>query len=122
MKILLVEDDQLLLRMYQQAFEGEGFAVVTAPDGVVGFEKAIAELPDLIMMDIMMPNMNGLDVLDKLKQNEKTKKIPVIMLTNLAGTQDEAEAKGRGAVDYFVKSHYKPRDVVLKIKQMLGAK
>lgn len=122
MKILLVEDDQLLLRMYQQAFEGEGFTVATAPDGKEGLAEAERFMPDLIMMDIMMPNMNGLDVLDKLKGNPKTKNIPVIMLTNLAGTQDEAEAKGRGAVDYFVKSHYKPRDVVLRIKQMLGAK
>ncbi len=118
-KILIVEDDELVARMYQQAFSASGLEVEAAVNGREGLRKAEASTPDLILLDIMMPEMNGLEVLTALKQNEDLKAVPVIMLTNLSGTQDAQKAKELGALDYLVKSALKPREVVEKVKKIL---
>lgn len=119
-KILLVEDDPLVIRMYSSAFNFEKFDVISAANGVSGLEKVKKEKPDIVLMDVMMPEMNGMDVLEKIKSDPDTQNIPVIMLTNLSGTQDAEEAKKRGAAFYLVKSQYKPKDVVGIIKKTLG--
>jgi DNA-binding response OmpR family regulator len=118
--ILIVEDDSLMMRMYQKAFTFEGYAVETAEDGEAGYEKAKTVKPQLILLDVMMPKMNGLQVLEKLKGNDETKTIPVVMLTNLAGTQDAEQALSRGAVKYIVKSEYEPKKVVEMVKEILA--
>lgn len=118
-KILVIEDDPLVSRMYKQAFELEGMDVDVALSGAEGVQKAKAILPSVIMLDIMMPEMDGMQVLDVLKSDEKTKNIPIIMLTNLAGTQDKEIARKKGAADYMVKSEFTPREVVEKIKALI---
>lgn len=121
-KILITEDDPLMLRMYQKIFTLEHYEVEIATNGEEALEKvrAAAEKPSLILLDIMMPKMNGLEALDKLKANPDTQKIPVVMLTNLAGQQDAEEALLKGAVKYIIKSEYEPKQVVDMVKEVLA--
>ncbi|MBI4837279.1 MAG: response regulator [Candidatus Portnoybacteria bacterium] len=120
--IFLIEDDPLMVRMYEKAFKLSGYEVEMAFDG----EGALAKLeaakskPTLILLDIMMPKLNGLEVLRRLKQDANLKNIPVIMLTNLAGEADAEKALGLGAVLYLVKSQYEPRQIVDKVKEIIG--
>lgn len=120
-KILLVDDDPLLVRMYQKKLENDGFEVETADDGDVALTRIREFRPDLILLDIMMPKINGLQVLAKLKSVKETSSIPVILLTNVGGT-DEDTNRGLelGAVAYLVKASNKPKEVVLKVKEILG--
>jgi len=118
-KILLVEDDTFLLDMYSTKFELEGFAVLTAEDGKKGLEVAKKENPDIILLDILMPKMDGFAVLDELKKNPDTEKIPVILLTNLGQKDDVKKGFEKGAVGYLIKAHFMPSEVVDKIKKIL---
>lgn len=119
-KILIVEDDPLMSRMYQKAFTFEGFEVEVASDGQEGLAKAGQVTPTLILLDIMMPKMNGLDVLKSLKANPTTAKVPVIVLTNLAGQHDAETALSLGAVKYIVKSEFEPKQVTDMVKEILA--
>lgn len=119
-KILIVEDDPLMSRMYQKIFTFEGYDIIMAGDGEEGLEKAKTVEPTIILLDVMMPKMNGLQVLDKLKLDPATKAIPVIMLTNLAGQQDAETALSKGAVKYIVKSEYEPKEVASMVKEILA--
>ena len=119
-KVLIIEDDPLISRLYQKVFKFEGYEVEEANNGKVGLQKVAESKPTLIMLDIMMPEMNGLEVLDKLKASDSTKSIPVVMLTNLAGSQDAEKALSKGAVKYIVKSEYDPKDVVKMVKEILA--
>src|SRR5471030_1188035 len=96
-KILIIEDDPLMCRMYQKIFAFENYEVETAADGEEGLEKIRTAKPTVVLLDIMMPKMNGMQVLEKLKADITTTKIPVVMLTNLAGTQDAEAALAKGA-------------------------
>lgn len=118
-KILIVEDDQFLSKMYAKKFEVTGFEVETAFDGEEGVSKAETVNPDIIIMDVMMPKLNGIEALDKIKANPKTKDIPVLILTNLSGTEDAQTAVKKGAVDFLVKSDFTPVQVVEKINAIL---
>lgn len=119
-KILIVEDDPLMLRMYQKIFTFESYEVVVASDGEAGWEQAKATNPTLILLDVMMPKLNGLQLLEKLKLEPSTKAIPVIMLTNLAGVQDAEAALAKGAVKYIVKSEHEPKEVTAMVKEVLA--
>src|SRR3970040_450755 len=99
-KILIVEDDQLMARLYEKVFKFEGYDVDVALDGRAGLEKVRSGKPTLVVLDIMMPEMNGLEVLDKLKADPDTRSIPVVVLTNLAGSSDAEAALTKGAVKY----------------------
>src|SRR3990172_3638320 len=103
-KILVVEDDPLMSRMYQKIFKFEGYEVDMAGDGEEGLEKAKTGKPTLILLDIMMPKMNGLQVLQKLKVDSATKGLPVVVLTNLAGQSDAEKTLSMRAVKYIIKS------------------
>ena len=122
-KIFMVEDDPLMIRMYERAFKASGFELETAFDG----EEALAKLektdtpPTVMLFDVMMPKKNGFDVLEQVKQNEKLKHIPVIMLTNFAGEADAKRALALGAALYLVKSQYDPKEILNKIKEILSA-
>jgi CheY-like chemotaxis protein len=119
-KILVVEDDPLMSRMYQKIFTFEGYEVEMAGDGEEGIEKVRSTKPTLVLMDIMMPKMNGLQALEKLKADPETKAIPVIMLTNLAGQQDAETALSKGAIKYIIKSEFEPKQVVNMVKEILA--
>ncbi|KKU10512.1 MAG: hypothetical protein UX13_C0010G0012 [Candidatus Woesebacteria bacterium GW2011_GWB1_45_5] len=119
-KILVVEDDPLMSRMYQKIFKFEGYEVDMAGDGEEGLEKAKTGKPTLILLDIMMPKMNGLQVLQKLKVDSATKGLPVVVLTNLAGQSDAEKALSMGAVKYIIKSEHEPKEVADMVKQIIS--
>jgi DNA-binding response OmpR family regulator len=118
-KILLIEDDQFLLSMYATKFELEGFQIVSADDGEKALKAANKEKPDIILLDVLLPKMDGFEVLKELKKNEETKAIPVILLTNLSQRDDVEQGMKLGAVDYLIKAHFMPTEVVEKIKKIL---
>ena len=122
MKLLIVEDDYFLLKMYKKKFENEGYEVFVAVDGKQGIEKAAEIMPDMILMDIMMPKLNGLDALDLLKKDEKTKNIPVVILTNLSTSDDADTALNKGAVKYIIKSDFTPSEVVKEVEEIVAKK
>lgn len=120
-KILIVDDDPLLVRMYQKKLENDGYEVATADDGDVALTKVSESKPDIILLDIMMPKVNGLQVLSKLKENKETSNIPVILLTNVGGTDgDINRGLELGAVAYLVKAGNRPVVVVQKVKEILA--
>ncbi len=119
-KILITEDDPLMSRMYQKIFTFEGFEVVMAEDGQDGLDKIRSENPTLVLLDVMMPKLNGFEVLERLKADPATKAIPVIMLTNLSSQQDADNAMLKGAVKYIVKSEHDPKQVADMVKEILA--
>ena len=119
-KILLVEDDPFLLSMYATKFEMENFVVATADDGAKGLHLAKSEEPDIILLDILLPKMNGFEVLEKLKADKDLGKIPVILLTNLNQRDEIEKGLAMGADDYLIKAHFIPSEVVDKIKKTIA--
>ena len=119
-KILIVEDDPLISRMYQKIFTFEGHEVVTAGDGEEGLVLARSDHPTLILLDVMMPKLNGLEVLERLKADPELEKIPVVMLTNLSSEKDAETALSKGAVKYIIKSEYEPKEIADMVKEILA--
>ena len=119
-KILIIEDESTLNKSVVDFLSAENFQVLSALDGEAGLEMAKKEIPDLILLDIILPEKDGYEVLDELKKDEKTKNIPVILLTNLESQEDIVRAFEKGATTYLVKSDYKLQDVAKKIKTALG--
>lgn len=120
-KILLVEDDPLMVRMYQRKLISDSYDVGVAVNGEEGLAKVRSFRPDLVLLDIMMPKLNGLEVLERMKSDPTTSKIPVIILTNLGGSQDDIDnGLELGAVAYLIKSAYRPDEVVKKVKEVLA--
>lgn len=119
-KILLVEDDAFLLSMYTTKFELEKFEVIAAEDGEKGLRLVFEAKPDIILLDIILPKMNGFEILKKIKKDENLKKIPVILLTNLSQKNDIEKGLGLGADDYIIKAHFTPVEVVEKVKKVLN--
>ena len=120
-KILIVEDDPLMLRMYEKVFTFEKYEVDTAANGEDGWEKVKKNKPTLVLLDIMMPKMNGIQVLEKIKLDPETKEIPVVMLTNLSGEKDAEAALMKGAVKYIIKSKYEPKQITDMVKEIIAA-
>ncbi|MEO8581904.1 MAG: response regulator [Patescibacteria group bacterium] len=120
-KILIIEDDPLMSRMYQKIFSFEQYDVDMANDGEEGLLKAKNLKPTAILLDVMMPKLNGFQVLERLKLDPDLKDIPVIMLTNLASEQDAETAMLKGAVKYIVKSQYDPKEVTKMVKEIIIA-
>ena len=119
-KILLVEDDTALASVYKSRLELEGFEVSQVANGELALSNAIEFKPDLIVLDAMMPKINGFDVLDILRNTPETTNIHVIMLTALSQPTDKERAKELGADDYLVKSQVVISDVVERIRHHLG--
>ena len=117
--ILLVEDDPFLSDIYTTKLKEEGFSVDTAMDGEECLRKVEKNMPDLLILDLVLPQMDGWEVLSSIRRQEKFKDLKVIILSNL-GQKDEVE-KGLklGAIKYFIKAHYTPSEVVAEIKEIL---
>lgn len=121
-KVLIVEDDVFMARMYLKIFTHDNFEVEIASNGEEGISKAKNNKPDIILLDIMMPKMNGFQMLEAIMADEQLKNVPVVMLTNLAGDQDIEEARKKGAADYIVKSNYTPRQIIDMVKRIIDGK
>ena len=118
-KILFIEDESALQKTLGD-FLSKEYEVISATDGEAGLSLAGTKLPDLILLDLILPKMNGFDVLKQLKENEKTKNIPVIVLTNLEGVGEIDKAVELGATTYLVKVQYTLKELSEKIKQIIG--
>ncbi len=118
-KILIVEDDLDLLGVLRKKFNIEKFEVLEAPNGKIGLEEALRGHPDLILLDILMPVMDGLTMLEELRKDTWGKSVPVILLTNLSDESKVAEAMEHGVYDYLVKSDWNINDVVAKVRSKL---
>jgi DNA-binding response OmpR family regulator len=118
-KILIIEDDLFLLGMYATKFELEGLTVFTADTGEKGLTISSKEKPDVILLDIILPGIDGFEVLKALKSDKNTKNIPVILLTNLSQKNEVERGLSLGAVDYLIKAHFMPSEVVDKIKKII---
>lgn len=119
-KILIVEDEQTLSKALFQRLTAEGFSVLRAQNGEEGLEIAYREKPNLILLDIIMPKMDGLTMLGKLREDDWGKEVAVFMLTNLSNAKDVDMATKKGVYDYLIKSDWKLEDIVTKIKGELS--
>ncbi len=119
MKILLIDDDEALTIVFTTALSKEGFQTSVAHLGKDGIEKAKTEKPDLVLLDQVLPDTSGNDVLKQLKGDEATKNIPVIILSNFSQEELVKEAINQGAADYVFKYQVEPKDIVEKIKTQL---
>jgi DNA-binding response OmpR family regulator len=118
--VLLVDDDPVILKLLQVNFEMEGYDVVTASDGAEGLEKARSEQPDIILLDIMMPKMDGLEVTRHLKADDNLKSIPIVLLSAKAQASDVQAGKDAGADDYLTKP-FDPLELLSRVSEILGA-
>lgn len=116
-KILIIEDDKFLAKMLSRMLEANNYSVALASTGKEGLTKAASENPGLILLDIMLPDIDGFDVLKSLKGDEKTKKIPVVILSNLGQAEDIEQGRKLGADDYLVKSDLSLDEVVAKVRK-----
>lgn len=121
-KILIVEDDPILQKAIQEYLSSDGFEVLAASNGEEGVRFALDEIPDLILLDIILPKKNGFEVIKEIKESPKTKNIPVILLTNLGSLSDIEKALELGASTYLVKSDYGLEEISQKIKETLAKK
>jgi DNA-binding response OmpR family regulator len=119
-RILLVEDDIGLAQAYKLRLEAEGFEVMHCADGEKALQAAVDYMPDLILLDIMMPKISGFDVLDILRSTPKVAHVKIIILTALGLPSDQQRAKDLGADDYMIKSQAVVSDVVKRIRYHLG--
>ncbi|MFH1598479.1 MAG: response regulator [Patescibacteria group bacterium] len=118
-KILLIEDEKMLAEMYRTKFAKEGYKIDLAFDGDEGIRAAKAEKPDIILLDIILPKLDGFLVLKELKDDPVTKNIPVVLLSNLGQDEDIKKGKSLGANDYFVKANHTPAEIVDKVRSVL---
>lgn len=118
-KILFIEDEAALQKTFGDILKSEGFEVISALDGETGLNLAKKENPDLVLLDLILPKIHGLDVLKEMKQNENIKNIPVIVLTNVESIEEIDKALELGATTYLVKNDYSLEDVISKIKKAL---
>lgn len=119
-KIVLIEDDKILSDSVYNALKDAGFEVGRAFDGEEGLKLVESEKPDLVLLDILLPKLNGLVVAKKLKSNPLTKAIPIIILSVLDKSASVAEALESGVYEYMIKDDFKVEEIVARVKEKLG--
>lgn len=118
-KILIVEDDKFLRELIAKKLSDEGFIIEEASDGEEGIRKIKEGKPDLVLLDLILPGIDGFEVLDKIKKDLETKLAPVIILSNLGQREDIERGLKLGAFDYLVKAHFTPGEIIEKVKNAL---
>lgn len=119
-KVAIIEDDIAIVQMYRTKFESSGYEVETAGDGITGLELISSFLPDVILLDLMMPNMGGLDMLSNLRRQPGGKDAKVIVLTNMGDTETATKVYKMAADDYIVKAEMTPKQVEERVKALLN--
>jgi DNA-binding response OmpR family regulator len=117
--ILIVEDDKFLRELISKKLIQEGYDIIETIDGEEGLKKIKTEQPDLVLLDLILPGIDGFEVLSQMKEDPKTSAIPVIILSNLGQKEDVEKGLKLGAVDYLIKAHFTPGEIVEKIKAAL---
>ncbi|OGF74101.1 hypothetical protein A2Z63_03130 [Candidatus Giovannonibacteria bacterium RIFCSPLOWO2_02_44_8] len=122
MKILIIEDDKFLRDLMSQKLTKEGFSVKEALDGEEGLKMALEEPPDLVLLDLILPRVDGFGVLERIKKEPKLSHLPVLILSNLGQKEDVGRALSMGAEDFLIKSNFTLGEIVEKIKTILKKK
>ena len=117
--ILIIEDDKFLRELIAQKLLKENYKISEAVDGEDGIKKIKEEKPDLILLDLILPGIDGFEVLSKMKEDPQVSSIPVIILSNLGQKEDVEKGLELGAIDYLIKAHFTPGDIIEKIKKVL---
>lgn len=117
--ILIAEDDEFIRDIYNRIFTMSGFNVILANNGVEALEKMEEIVPDLILLDIMMPYQNGKEVFKKIKKDERLKNVPVVFLTNVSAQDDMEQELLDQADKYLIKAHFTPKEVVAEVVPLL---
>jgi DNA-binding response OmpR family regulator len=118
-KVLIVDDDMTLRELYEERMKQEGYIILSAADGEEAIQKTVKEQPDIILLDIMMPKINGIDVMKMLREKDETKLIPIIILTALVQEIGKIKDMMKPGDGYLVKSEIMPKDVVAKVEDSL---
>ena len=118
-KILVVDDDPFILDMYVIKFREEGFQIDTATDGKMAIERIDAGKPDMVLLDVVMPKMDGFDVIKKIQENKIPRTFKILFLTNFGQKEDVERGMQLGADGYIIKAHFTPSEVVAKVKELL---
>lgn len=121
-RVLIVEDDRFLRRACQARLEQQGYTILTAQDGEEAIRIARTNVPDLILLDLLMPKMNGLDVLRILRAEESTRAVPVLVLSNSSRQEDVETIRALGISGYFVKANLSLQDLSTQVKTLLEAR
>ena len=118
-KILIVEDEGFLRGVLTQKLQKEGFETIDAVDGEEGVKKVVEGMPDLILLDLILPGIDGFEALRQIKANQNTAAIPVIILSNLGQKDDIEKALKLGATDFLIKAHFTTGEIISKIQEVL---
>jgi len=118
-KVLIIEDDRFLRKVIVKKLSREKYQTTEAADGEEGLKLAQSENPDLILLDLVLPQMDGFEVLERIKNNKSISKIPVIILSNLGGTDKMNKGLKMGAADFLIKAELNPGEIVFRIKAVL---
>ena len=118
-KILIVDDDPFILDMYILKFREQGFQIDTATDGGMALEKIKTTKPDLLLLDVVMPKMDGFDVIRRLREDKASRELKILFLTNFGQKEDVERGMQLGADGYIIKAHFTPGEVVAKVKEIL---
>ncbi len=119
-KILLIEDDPFIIDIYMTKLKESGFSVELAENGKMAFEKIEQIKPDLVILDIVLPQIDGWEVLRKIKSKPEFKELKVVILSNLGQKEEIEKGMNLGSVKYLIKAHYTPSEVVEEIKSLLN--
>lgn len=118
-KILIIEDDKFLRELIARKLTDEGFDISEAVDGEEGIKKIKEKKPDLVLLDLILPSIDGFEVLSRMKKDEAVSSIPVIILSNLGQKEEVEKGLKLGADDYLIKAHFTPGEIIEKIKNVL---
>jgi len=118
-KILIIEDDKFLRELIVKKLQKEGYDICEAVDGEEGIKKVKEEKPDLVLLDLILPGIDGFEVLSRTKEDPALSQIPVIILSNLGQKEDVERGLGLGANDYLIKAHFTPGEIIEKIRAIL---
>jgi len=119
-KILIVEDEALLSNLLRKKLIAEGYDVTVCEDGQKGLDSMKKEIPDLILLDIVMPNKNGFEVMEEMQKDKNLKNIPIIIISNSGQPVEIDRAKNSGARDWLIKTEFEPLEVLKKVKKQIG--
>lgn len=119
-KILIIEDESIMLSLLRRKLVGEGYEVFAAKDGQEGLEKIKEIKPDLVLLDIIMPKLGGIGVLEEMQKDREAKKVPVIIISNSGQPVEIDRARKLGARDWLIKTEFDPQEVSDKVKKQIG--
>ncbi|HPX94543.1 MAG TPA: response regulator [Candidatus Moranbacteria bacterium] len=118
--VLIVEDDAFIRDIYSVKFSQEGYQTEIATNGIEALSKLEKIFPDIIILDVVMPHMDGMETLRNIKKNDRLKNIPIIMLTNVSEKEKIDESMEGGVEEYLIKSHFAPSEIVEKVNSLLN--